>query len=159
LIPADTPERDKTNKNLRSIKVFVAAEIFQRHELKSRETHVSGSGIGEVSLQTTPQGLELYMTEECIESDSPSFELIEQLATHCGVEHPALLYTALADDNLDRIRAAYLREGFHVSLNNKSECKSAFVSILPSFGQRDTKLTNPCRSLVETREAEDQIRR
>ncbi|KAI9146907.1 alcohol dehydrogenase [Paramyrothecium foliicola] len=100
---------------LQGVKAFVTAGVTQTHKLKYKETDVSGYGSGEVALQSPRQELELYLTEECINTDSAPFELVEQLAAYCGIQSTALLYATLANRNVARVKAAFLKEGLHIN--------------------------------------------
>jgi len=100
---------------LRKIKVFTASSITQEYTLMSGSFKATGrpdqGHFASVSKETS---LNLFLTEEGIGLTCPPFELVEFMATTCGIEnqqHRALLQTALTERSIKRIQQTFYREG------------------------------------------------
>lgn len=107
-------------KQLEEIEVNSAAEIVQTYSVQVSGIKVVGSPeSGEVALLCTEGMLRLYMTEECLSSDYPSFELIDLFAKHCSIydsRSRLLLSVILTDESLRRIQATFRKQGIHVDI-------------------------------------------
>lgn len=61
--------------------------------------------------------LQIFMTEECMSADCPSFDLVELFANHCYIQlpkHRSLLFTALSEEHIRRVEATFRKQGVHV---------------------------------------------
>ncbi|KAF2178732.1 hypothetical protein K469DRAFT_642268 [Zopfia rhizophila CBS 207.26] len=120
LIPKTHPARGPVSDQLTNIQANIAAEILQSYILKFGSTEVTGHAEkGELALSTTNDTLQVFMTEECITAEYPSFDFVELIANHCGIKNPthrSLLQTALTEDSLRRIQTTFRRQGFHINI-------------------------------------------
>jgi hypothetical protein len=69
--------------------------------------------------------LQVFMTEDCITAECPSFDFVELIAKHCRIRdltHRSLLQTALTESNLRRIQTTFRRQGFHVGQPLPKDC-------------------------------------
>ncbi|OCK90529.1 uncharacterized protein K441DRAFT_578728 [Cenococcum geophilum 1.58] len=127
LIPKAHPERDRVIQQIENIRASVADHIIQTHTLKFRKTDVAGfPGKAEVASSATNDSLNLFLTEDCITVECPSFELVEMIAKHCGIKnltHQNLLQTILTAATHNRIQATLLRQGIHVNVCFKEEIR------------------------------------
>ncbi|OAL50739.1 hypothetical protein IQ07DRAFT_680093 [Pyrenochaeta sp. DS3sAY3a] len=107
-------------KQLENIEVNSAAEIVQTYSIQVSGTRIiSSPESGEVALSCTDGILRLFMTEECLSTDHPSFELIDLFAKHCSITDSRsrlLLSVILTDGSLRRIQATFRKQGIHVDV-------------------------------------------
>jgi hypothetical protein len=107
-------------RQIANVQASTAAEIVVQYTLRVGFTEISGtSENGELASSSTNEMLQLFMTEECISADCPSFDLIELIADHCSINNPkhrSLIYTALSDENSLRIQTTFRKQGLHVDI-------------------------------------------
>src|SRR4051794_29648487 len=108
LIPITHPNRDQVSAQLENIQANTAAEIVQTYILKDDNGEiVSNAEKGELASSKTKDMLQVFMTEDCIMAECPSFDFVELIAKHCDIKdltHRSLLQTALTESNIRRIQ-------------------------------------------------------
>jgi len=84
---------------------------FEGHNIAGRP------GRGRVASSSKGNAFNLYMTEDVLTSQFLPFELVDNIAGHCGIRDPthiSLLYTALSDPSLERIDMTFAQQGIHI---------------------------------------------
>lgn len=100
---------------MKSVRVSTATSINQDYTLISGSFNATGRPYqGQFAYVSKEKHLNLFLTEETIKSPCPPLELVEFLATYCGIngQHErALLQIALNKKDVKRIQQTFYREG------------------------------------------------
>lgn len=121
-----------------NIEVNMATEIVQNYRFKLGDTIMDGTpNTGEIAVSRVGTALRLFMTEECLSFDCPSFELVETLAGLCSISRPmerSLLSMVLSEKNLSRLQKTFRKQGLHVSIakSNEGLFKIRYLCALPT---------------------------
>lgn len=129
---------------MRSVRVSTATSINQEYTL------ISGSFIavgrpdqGHFAYVSKEAHLNIFLTEETIKSPCPPFELVEFLATYCGIDgqrERALLQTALNENDVRRIQQTFYREGV---LKREELVDCEYICLLWAIWGKDLSLMTP----------------
>jgi len=79
---------------------------------------------GDVAVSCVGSSLNVFMTEESIEANCPPFELIEYMASTCGITDPkhfSLLSTVFSDMSVERIGATFDHQGIYVKVPKQNK--------------------------------------
>jgi hypothetical protein len=100
---------------VKSVRVSTATSIDQDYTLISGSFKAAGRpDQGHFAYVSKETHLNLFLTDETIKSPCPPFELVEFLATYCGIDgqrERALLQIALNEKDIKRIQQTFYREG------------------------------------------------
>jgi hypothetical protein len=115
LIPNSLQNRSEIVRRVKSVRVSTATSINQDYTLISGSFKAAGRpDQGQFTYVSKETHLNLFLTEETIKSPCPPYELVEFLATYCGIKgqhERALLQIALNEKDVKRIQQTFYREG------------------------------------------------
>lgn len=101
------------------ISASVASQILQTFAFISGAVAIEGNPVeSDLGLSTTGGMIHIYLTEKCAVAEAPPYELVRLIADACGIQdpnHSSLLYTTLANQNLESIHITFSHQGIHIA--------------------------------------------
>ncbi|CAO2650180.1 Nn.00g014720.m01.CDS01 [Neocucurbitaria sp. VM-36] len=120
LIPSNHMARGEVMRRIANIQASTSTEILHHYAIRvGNKDVIATSDDAELASTSTKKMLRVFMTEECISADCPSFDLVELIADHCSIslpKHRSLLFTALSEESVRRIKATFSKQGVHVEI-------------------------------------------
>jgi hypothetical protein len=143
-MPKSLQNRSEIVRRVKNVKVSTATSINQEYTLISDSFKAVGRpDHGHFAYVSKETHLNLFLTEETIKSPCPPFELVEFLATYCGIDgqrERALLQIALNEKDVKRIQQTFYREGV---LKREELVDCAYICLFWATGKRFLSLMTP----------------
>lgn len=133
LIPDANPDRTTISRQLDEIRVNVATLVAQSFTLSlPGKGLIVGSEVpGDACLAKNGCLLTLSMTQDCIESKTPPYQLVKLMADYCSIKdsgHFSLLYMVLSDLSIENLSSLFCQHGLRVTGQTFSRCILLFIS-------------------------------
>ena len=105
-MPDSAINRKQIYMQVSNLEVYATASVTQEWSLEAYGREIKGRpSPGDVAIKGEKDVLQIYLVQEFIDSKCPPYDLVEQLASFCGIKagHKSLLLFILMQDNHEKI--------------------------------------------------------